>query len=274
MTGAPGNKHLAFALDYVARGWPVFPLAAAGKLPAIANPHPYGSPERAACRGECGLDGHGLHDASLDPDRIRRWWTEHPRANIGLRTGVAFDVLDVEGEEGDRALGALAREAGGTLETMGPMVETAHGSHLFFLPTGAGNRAGIVPQVDWRGAGGYVVAPPSVHPSGHVYRWLPGLGPDTPLEPAPAWLLDLVRPPRPAPGGPVPIRGRSTNAYGQRALEAELGRLALAPVGGRNHALNKSAFTLGQLVAGGELEPSEVASSLLAVASADRTPRA
>ena len=56
------------------------------------------------------------------------------------------------------------------------------------------------------------------------------------------------------------------SAYGHRALEAEVGRLALAPVDTRNDALNRAAFSLGQLVAGGELEPAAVAGNLLAVA--------
>lgn len=256
------------AAEYADLGWPVFPVAPRGKTPAIANPHPAGSPERAICRAECGLDGHGLHDATADPGRVARWWAERPDANIGLCTGSAFDVLDIDDEEGDRALGAAARAAGDLeMRTDGPMSETAHGSHLFFAPTGAGNRAGLVPKVDWRGQGGYVVAAPSVHPSGHVYRWLPGLGPDTPLEAPPAWLLDLVLPPAPIPGGAPPaLRARGGGAYGQRALEAELGRLALAPVGTRNHALNAAAFSLGQLIGGGELEAGAVVSGLLAVA--------
>jgi len=256
------------ALAYAAIGGLVFPLAPRGKLPAIANPHPAGSPERATCRGECGLDGHGLRDGTTDPDRIVRWWTRWPAANIGLRTGVGFDVLDVDGEEGDRALGAIARQAGDLeMRTDGPMAETAHGSHLFFAATGAGNRAGLVPKVDWRGAGGYVAAAPSIHPSGHRYAWLPGLGPDTPLEPPPSWLLQLVLPPAPVPGMPPALLHRGgRHAYGRRALEAEVGRLALAQVGTRNHALNSAAFSLGQLVAGGELDPSEVAGALLTTA--------
>jgi len=210
---------------------------------------------------------HGLKDATADLATIERWFKRWPASNVGLLTGESFDVCDIDGEAGDRALGDVARAAGDPeMVTDGPMAETGKGSHLLFQATGEGNRAGIVPQVDWRGRGGYIVAPPSLHASGRRYRWLDGLGPDTPLQPAPAWLLDLVRPPvrEVIPMGITPS-GRG-NSYGRRALEAEVGRVALAPVGTRNDALNRAAFSLGQLVAGGELEPAQVAGDLLAVA--------
>lgn len=49
------------------------------------------------------------------------------------------------------------------------------------------------------------------------------------------------------------LSGESTR-YGLAALAAEERRIALAPVGERNNALNRAAFSVGQLVAGGELE--------------------
>src|SRR3989442_11083658 len=67
------------ALDYVARGWPVLPVKPGGKIPLVA---------------------HGLKSATVDDGQVRRWWNRWPHANIGIRTGVAFDVLDVDGNEG------------------------------------------------------------------------------------------------------------------------------------------------------------------------------
>ena len=61
------------------------------------------------------------------------------------------------------------------------------------------------------------------------------------------------------------VAGTST-AYGLAALEAELRQLGGAPVGSRNHTLNRAAFCLGQLVAGGELDEAEVVSALRAAA--------
>jgi hypothetical protein len=244
---------LAAALGYAAKGWPVFPIKPMTKVPA----------------GE--LVPHGLKDASTDPATIRRWWARLPKANVGLLTGLAFDVLDIDGDEG---MAALVTEMPAEAPTIdGPTADTGKGTHCYVLATGLGNRAGVLPHLDWRGAGGYVVAPPSVHPSGAVYRWHcgaedPDFGPSAPLHPVPHWLLDLLtRRPEPVPS-PVATVGpsRDTNAYGRRALEGEVGKVLLAPVGSRNDQLNRSAFALGQLIAGGVLGVDEVISALLVAA--------
>lgn len=65
------------ALDYAARSWPVFPCEPRGKRPLGR------------------LVPHGLKEATTDPAVINGWWAKEPEANIGLRTGVSFDVLDI-----------------------------------------------------------------------------------------------------------------------------------------------------------------------------------
>jgi len=128
------------ALGYARRGWPVLPLLPGTKLP---------------------LSRHGLHDASTDPQQIGTWWTRCPDANIGVRTGVAFDVLDVDlhGHNGFAALSKVDER--GLLTGHGRIVATTSGGrHLYYLPSGAGNSTTRV-GLDYRGAGGYVVAPPS-----------------------------------------------------------------------------------------------------------------
>ena len=254
---------LEAALDYAGRDWAVFPIAPRGKLPVIPSAH--GQTE-SPCAGECGRDGHGFYDATTDPDRIAEWWRRWPAANIGLRTGVLFDVVDIDGPEGLAALDAYRADRP---VTWGPEARTGGGGwHLFHLPTGAGNRAGVLAKVDFRGAGGYVVAPPSIHPSGRPYRWAELAGPGEALEPLPDWLLQLVLP-APAPAA-TPTAGRIRSlpsAYGRRALEAELGRVALASPGDRNHQLNRSAFALGQLVGAGVLAAELVVSSLVEAAA-------
>ena len=88
---------LRAALHAAARGWPVFPLRAGGKVPAIRAAHAPGSP----CRGECGREGHGFHDATTDPDRITAWWRIWPRANYGIATGPAgLVVVDLDTGKG------------------------------------------------------------------------------------------------------------------------------------------------------------------------------
>jgi hypothetical protein len=128
------------ALDYSRRGWPVLPLLPGSKIP---------------------LTRHGLHDASTDPQRICIWWSRCPDANIGIRTGVAFDVLDVD-LHGTNGFAALSKvDEAGLLNGYGRIVATTSGGrHLYYLPSGAGNSTTRV-GLDFRGAGGYVVAPPS-----------------------------------------------------------------------------------------------------------------
>jgi hypothetical protein len=163
--------HLAAALAYATQGFAAFPLAPRSKQPLIS-----------AANG-----GRGLYDATTDLNMIKSWWTRHPRANIGLRTGVSFDVIDLDGEA---AVDALEQARDGRERISGPVVATAKGFHYFVQPTGLGNRAGVLPGVDFRGAGGYVAAPPSVHPSGVRYRWII----QDPLRPAPSWLVELIGP--------------------------------------------------------------------------------
>lgn len=133
------------ALAYAAWGWPVFPLREHEKVPATK---------------------HGFKDATTDATRIARWWDRHPNDNVGLPTGLAFDVVDVDAPIGVHSYLALLRaeKADGTgplPDAHGRVVTASGGFHLYVKPTGAGNRAGWHPGIDIRGRGGYVVAPPS-----------------------------------------------------------------------------------------------------------------
>ena len=232
--------HLAAALAYASAGIHVFPLAPRSKTPFI--------PARNG--------GHGLHDATTDLAVIRGWWAANPTANIGLRTGISCDVIDLDGEE---AVDALDQARDGREQLRGPVVATGHGFHRYVKATGLGNRAGILPDVDFRGQGGYVVAPPSVHPNGYRYRWINPLREE--LASAPDWLIQLLIPERRL-GLPRAELQRS-RAYGAGALRRELQRLSLAKEGARNHQLNVSSFNMGRLVAAGAIEEEEVAAALI-----------
>jgi len=256
---------LGAALAGADRGWPAFPLVEGAKVPKIPSAHPVGAPLRGKCKGECGRHGHGLYDASTDAGQLVEWWERWPRANVGWRTGIDFDALDIDVKDGAPGLGTLARilDEHGCLPPAPSVSTPSGGLHFYFRPTGHGNAAGFAPGLDWRGAGGYVVAPPSTV-GGKRYEW--GVGPSVGLPAAPAWLVSLLRPARTPPPPRGPIVRRSSSAYARRALEGELGRLAMAAVGERNHQLNRSAFALGQLVAAGALGAREVVEPLAAVA--------
>jgi hypothetical protein len=71
------------ALAYGLAGHRIFPTN--GKVPIIPSAHRRGDPLRGKCKGECGRDGHGFYDATSDLERISRWWSRHPNADIGER---------------------------------------------------------------------------------------------------------------------------------------------------------------------------------------------
>ncbi|MBG0563073.1 bifunctional DNA primase/polymerase [Actinoplanes aureus] len=202
---------------------------------------------------------HGLSEASTDPRQITLWWFHWPRANVGLRTGVVMDVADIDSAEGWHGLRHLLADD----VPAGPWVRTGGGGrHLWFRPTGFGNRVGLLPGLDWRGAGGYVLAPPSKHATGADYTWLRRPSAGLPVSPAP--LLALIEGPPPALRDDHPIT--HPDRYAEAALDAEADRVARAPVGTRNDTLNRAAFVLGRFVGAGLLDAATVRWELTAAA--------
>jgi hypothetical protein len=213
---------------------------------------------------------HGVKDATCNRARVLAWWTRHPQANIGLATGHRFDVLDIDGPEGAQAIQELAAAHG--LVSSGPLVRTGGGGwHYYLAPTGLGNvQPRDLEQVDWRGRGGYVVAPPSRHASGHPYQWAPGRDLDTSPGQVPAVVLERLQPRHcQLPTGPIQLPAVAHNSgdrYVRAALAQELARVATAPVGQRNRQLWESTRNLYNLVATGALSEREVHQGLLAAA--------
>jgi hypothetical protein len=272
------------AVGYAARGIPVLPLHY--PLPHHNDLQPVGEDRHPAvgfgcsCRDlGCGQVGkhplgslvpHGVKDATTNRARILAWWSRHPQANIGLATGHAFDVLDVDGPAGAQAIRALAAANG--LHSSGPLVRTGGGGwHVYLAPTGLGNaHPRDLEHVDWRGRGGYVVAPPSRHASGHPYQWAAGRDRDTPPGQVPAVLLERLQPrqlqrPTGSVERPAAADGPG-DRYARAALAEELARVATAPVGHRNRQLWESTRNLYNLVATGALDHRQVHQGLLAAA--------
>ncbi len=157
------------AAAYSTWGWPVFPLGARGKIPLPKC----GECRTTTCDGpeQCGHElCHGCKDATTDLDRIRRWWTDRPTCNIGLATGHRFDVLDVDTPAGIWSW-ADFRDSPNRPDIHGIAGTPSSGLHVYLAASGGGNLAGFKPGLDYRGVGGYVVAPPSVRADGGRYRW-------------------------------------------------------------------------------------------------------
>jgi hypothetical protein len=135
------------ALRYAAAGWPVFPCQPGGKAPL----------------GK--LVPHGVLDATTDPDLIGWWWQQSPVANVAIATGSpAVDVVDFDvtgGRPGPASLARL-RDAGLLAGSVATVRTPSGGLHAYFAGTEQGNGSLRRHGVDFRGRGGYVVAPASV----------------------------------------------------------------------------------------------------------------
>ncbi len=255
------------ALGYAHRGWRVFPLH------GIVN-------EACTCgRTDCSSAGkhplvrRGLYEATTDPDVIMEWWRRWRSANVGIATGAVsgLAVIDVDLPAAFVSLGRLIeQEVPATLTGL----TGGGGVHLVFSSSDEtlGNSAGRLPGMDdeltgfdLRGNGGYIVAPPSVHRSGGSYEWLDA---NRPVAAAPAWLKQPERTYVALEDVKATDFNGDGTPYGLAVMRDELDRVRAAQVGTRNHQLNRSAFALARLVAGGELLESAARSSLLGVSLA------
>jgi hypothetical protein len=169
------NKMLAAALEYAARGWRVFPVAAGKKTPRTAN---------------------GFHDATTEEATIRLWWDGKPHLNVGVATGKVSGVwaLDVDGEPGAASMMDLEQRHGELPVTLTFRTPRGGRQHLFNIPAGVTitSMVAVRPGLDVRGDGGYSVFPPSTRPEG-AYTFTT----DAPVADAPEWLIELVTNRRP-----------------------------------------------------------------------------
>lgn len=155
------------ALRYLHFGWCPIPLKAGSKSPAVA------------------WREYQRRRPSVEEASGWSW------SGVGVACGQVSGglvVLDVDGPEG---LEELRRRG----HPPTPTARTNRGLHLYFKASESlPSVPDLLPGMDFKGAGGYVVAPPSAHPSGTRYEWLDGLSPED-LEPAPLpnWVHQLVR---------------------------------------------------------------------------------
>jgi putative DNA primase/helicase len=175
-TAKDKENMLHAALAYARRGWPVFPCQPRNKKP---------------------LTEHGLLDATTDEAIIRAWWERCPTANVAIATGErsGFIVIDIDRRKGGHlTVEALEHELPETVESL-----TSDGKHLLYASPGvkvrndnAGKLLGA--GVDLKGDGGYILAPPSIHPDGPTYEFEATHGPDDiEIAPLPAWILEKLR---------------------------------------------------------------------------------
>lgn len=186
------------ALEYAARGWKVVPL----HTPTGDSVKPC-SCNKADCSsiGKHPRTMKGANAATTDEVQIRDWWGMWPAANIGVTTGAesGFVVLDVDVQSGGQmSLQRLLQRHGKPAERV--YAKTGGGGwHLIFAHPGGhwpntqcgpNKPSRLGAGLDFRGDGGYIVAPGSDHASGNRYEW--GIAPNGHLPPMPEWLKALL----------------------------------------------------------------------------------
>jgi hypothetical protein len=242
---------LAAALRLADAGCHVFPCRTDAKQPATE---------------------HGLLDATRDGDHIRAWWTRQPNANIGVATepsGLA--VVDLDPPDGIVTWQRLLTEHRDTERTITARTPRG-GFHLWYAADPdrplRSTASQLAPRIDTRGAGGYVLVPPSrVAGPSYVWSTVPSLDR---LPTVPSWILEALE--RPTDVGKRPqidaavltphsLSDRSSR-YAAAALERELQAVLDAPHGTRNNTFNAAAYNLGTLVGAGMLDRPVVVSAL------------
>ena len=203
------------AVEYARMGWQVFPCHPTGHQPLV---------------------GRGFYAATTDLDVIKSWWSRHPGAAIGLRTGEASGVFAVDIDPrhgGDISLEHLEAEHGELPETVENQTGGG-GRHVLLhwpgrtVPCSTGR---IGAGIDVKGDGGYIILPPSDHQSGRQYCWLIGQEPEEhEIAHAPEWLLDVIdrtippsAPESTAVGEEIPEGYRNRTLAGQAGHMRQIG---------------------------------------------------
>lgn len=233
--------NLEWALNYAKLGWKIFPCLP-DKTPATKN---------------------GFYAGTDNEEQIKTWWSENPNYLIGLATGKASGVWVTDFDEYKKP--GLMSDFQKAYEPLPQtlMQKTGRGGYHYFWKynQAIGSRNGVLPYIDIKGDGGYVILPPSVNGDGKAYRWIN----KAKTIDAPVWLIEIAFKEK----DPVNNSNLSgTSNYGKAALADELITISRTYEGNRNDTLNSSAYSLGQLIAGGELERGEVEASLLGAAIA------
>lgn len=220
------------ALEYASKGWHVFPVEPQGKRPLVT----------------------WKESSTSDEDTIRKWWTDWPYANVGIDCGksglVVIDIDDMD------AVPALAEKLSfdPTSDDTAVAKTGGGGMHVYYRAGSneiRNSASKVLSGVDVRGVGGFVVAPPSSHESGHDYEWVSDKDP----KPIPERVVSVINY-REERVAPEPTPARSHEKWGIAILAGEAADVESAPPGQRNDQLFMSALAVFSAVKGGHLDKS------------------
>ena len=183
---------LEHALEYAAKGRAVFPCHTIQGGRCTCGVTDCSSP------GKHPRTTNGHNEATTDAATITKWWTKWTNANIGFAVPADVVVLDVDikhdiGKYGDDSLDEWEREHGKLPDTV--LSLTGGGGKQYFFKTdkSVSCTTGLLPDIDVKSAGGYVILPPSKHISGRSYEWEASSDPaDIEMLPLPEALYNLM----------------------------------------------------------------------------------
>lgn len=225
---------IAAATEYLRAGLSV--MALSGKSPN-ATYHRHGLNEALV----------GVPEGDGDAKLVATVFGDPATTGIGIPIPDHVCVVDLDSDDGARwYLGIVGVDH--VPDT--PTARTARGMHIWFLSPRILRSAKIAPGADFRGQGGYVVVPPSRHPSGATYEWLTPLVQDGEIREI-DWLPDgievLLGGVEVLPESPPEFRRMVIDTRTWQLVEDEpdtrrlVGYMAVAPEGQRNAILNWAA---------------------------------
>ena len=142
-----------YALAYAKLGWSIFPIKTKEKKPKIK--------------------WEKYQREKATEEQIKNWWKKWPDANIGIVTGAISGIIaiDIDSMQGREAYINQFGELHGTISQRTGKPEALQLIFKHPKDQDYSNRARMLPDVDVRGDGGYIVAAPSIHPNGVQYQW-------------------------------------------------------------------------------------------------------
>jgi len=245
------KTNLDYALLYHNLGFSVVPVTTvskSGECSCLAGVDCQSAGKHPAIKWKTGEKNYQAEKATIQ--EIQEWWTRNPAANVGIVTGAVSGiiVLDIDGTKG---VATLREEELHVPPTV--VAKTGGGGwHYFYRHPGftCRNFAGktgqtILPGVDFRGDGGFIVAPPSVHRSGGRYEWALNPSENT-IADAPEWLLEAIK------AQAIPTGNKIHSEDWEREI----------PIGERNTTLAKFA---GSLISRNGIPISQIVEMIFAV---------
>lgn len=181
------------ALEYLSLGYPIFPVCS-----PLMGRHQHRTNGKLA---DCPADKRGktpmtrwkdYQEEIPSADEVRSWWRRWPNANIGMATGALSGVIVLDCDSGDAR--QLALDRGGLEKAPAVWTGTPGGIHFWMAHPGypVKNFVKEIEGTDFRGDGGYVLLPPSLHHKGATYRWNEHTIGRKPA-PVPDWLAPLFQ---------------------------------------------------------------------------------